>query len=1192
MFKIQKIWRLITIAALLAGALNLSIVPVTPVYADSTAQTLPFSQRWSNTGLITVDDDWSGVPGVTSYLGQGLTTATGVDPQTVLTESVTPGDLTVLANQTVTTGFSGDVAEFEITDPVVGFQGSGTADAPYVLISLDTTGKSAINISYNLRDIDGTTDNAIQPVALQYRVGSTGDFTNVPAGFVADATTGPSLATLITPVNVTLPGAVDNQTLVQVRIITANAVGSDEWVGIDDISVTGNNLSSPNLTINDVTLAEGNAGTTTFTFTVSLASAAPAGNVTFNIATIDGTATTADNDYVANSVTSQTIVAGNSSSTFDVTVNDDTTAEPDETFFVNVTNATNATITDSQGVGTITNDDAVLPVLTINDVTLTEGNAGTGLASFTVSLDIPAGPSGVTFNIATADGTATTADSDYVLNSITGATIAASSQTYTFDVTVNGDAIAEQDETFTVNVTGVTGATLGDGVGLGTITNDDITPIYTIQGSGLASGMVGSTVITEGVVVGDYEGGFSPQIRGFYIQDATGDANPGTSDGIFVFDGNSADFVSVGDLVRVTGTVSEYNDQTQISTGTIAVLSSSNTITPTDIVLPFASAAEQEQYESMLVRVPQTLTVTEMYLLGRFGQVTLSGAGKLYQPTNIVAPGAPAIAMQAANNLNKIIVDDASQSQNPDPILFGRGGNPLSASNTLRGGDTIANLVGVFTYTWGGNSSSPNAYRIRPINAMGGGGVPNFVAANARPTVAPVVGGTVKAVGMNVLNYFNTFDGIPDLVDNCANGVGGTAADCRGADDATEFTRQSDKIVNAILALDADVIGVVEIENDGYDSASAIQDLVNKLNAATALGTYAFINPDTTLEVNSLGLDAIKVGLLYQPARVTPVGTTAALNTVAFINGGDSAPRNRASLLQAFQSTSGEKFLVNVNHLKSKGSACDVADAGDGQGNCNLVRLAAVNELLTWFAADPTGTGDPDLLIVGDLNSYAKEDPIAAFETAGYTNLAAQFEGASAYSYVFNGQWGYLDYGLASPSLLAQTAGFADWHINADEPSVLDYNTNFKTAGQITDLYSPEPFRTSDHDPVLVGLNLDSVAPTVVSSLRADPNPTSAASVNFTVTFSEPVTGVDVNDFILIATNVTGASVTSVTPVSATVYTVTVNTGTGSGTLRLDIPNSATIADLAGNPLAGLPYLTGDAYTVRWYTLFLPLIFR
>ena len=181
---------------------------------------------------------------------------------------------------------------------------------------------------------------------------------------------------------------------------------------------------------------------------------------------------------------------------------------------------------------------------------------------------------------------------------------------------------------------------------------------------------------------------------------------------------------------------------------------------------------------------------------------------------------------------------------------------------------------------------------------------------------------------------------------------------------------------------------------------------------------------------------------------------------------------------------------------------------------------------------------------------------------------------------------------MASPSLLAQTAGFADWHINSDEPSVLDYNTNYKTAGQITALYSPEPFRASDHDPVLVGLNLDSVAPTVVSSLRADPSPTSAASVNFTVTFSESVTGVDLNDFILTATGVTGASVTSVTPVSAAVYTVTVNTGAGSGTLRLDIPASASITDLVGNPLAGLPYLTGDAYTVRWYILFMPLIFR
>ena len=615
------------------------------------------------------------------------------------------------------------------------------------------------------------------------------------------------------------------------------------------------------------------------------------------------------------------------------------------------------------------------------------------------------------------------------------------------------------------------GVYLTDGQGLGTITNDDvvITPTYTIQGSGSATTIPG-TYTTEGVVVGDYEGGVSPQIRGFYIQDATGDGNVATSDGLFVYNGSN-DSVALGDLVRVTGTVSDYQGQTQISATTIVVLSSGNTITPTDISLPFASAAVEEQYEGMLVRVPQTLYVTEIYQLGRFGQITMSGTGKLYQPTNIVAPGAPALAMQATNDLNKIVVDDALNTEDPDPILFGRSGNPLSASNTLRGGDTIANLVGVFTYTWGGNSASPNAYRIRPVNAMGGG-IPNFVATNARPSTPPVVGGSVKAVGMNLLNYFNTFDDGNAGTPGCF--PSGNDSDCRGANDATEFTRQSDKTVNAILALNADVIGIVEIENDGYDSASAIQDLVTKLNTVAGAGTYAFINPDTANGANSLGVDAIKVGILYKPAVLTPVGNTVTLNTVAFINGGDSAPRNRASLLQTFQTVTGERFLLNVNHLKSKGSACTVPDAGDGQGNCNVVRTNAVNELIAWYATDPTGTGDPDILIVGDLNSYAKEDPIKAFETAGYTNMVNHFGGAEAYSYVFDGQWGYLDYAIGSSSLLAQASGVADWHINSDEPSVLDYNTDFKTAGQIVSLYSSDPFRISDHDPVITGLNLDS----------------------------------------------------------------------------------------------------------------------
>src|SRR5262249_35909190 len=159
---------------------------------------------------------------------------------------------------------------------------------------------------------------------------------------------------------------------------------------------------------------------------------------------------------------------------------------------------------------------------------------------------------------------------------------------------------------------------------------------------------------------------------------------------------------------------------------------------PTDVSLPAPDATYFERYEGMLVRLPQTLSVTEHFQLGRFGMVVMSSGGKLPQPTNVVAPGAPAVAMQAANNLNRIIIDDPTQAQNPDPIVFGRGGLPLSASNTLRGGDTATNIVGVMTYTWAGNAASGNAFRVRPLQAMGGSVL--FQPTNPRPAApAPSV---------------------------------------------------------------------------------------------------------------------------------------------------------------------------------------------------------------------------------------------------------------------------------------------------------------------------------------------------------------------------------------------------------------------------------------------------------------------
>jgi len=598
---------------------------------------------------------------------------------------------------------------------------------------------------------------------------------------------------------------------------------------------------------------------------------------------------------------------------------------------------------------------------------------------------------------------------------------------------------------------------------------DPATPIGSIQGSGAATPVPNTTVVVRGVVVGDNEG-LAPALGGFYLQDS-GDATAATSDGIFVFDrGVAGASVAAGDLVEVTGTALEFQGQTQVTATSVASCGTGD-VTPTDVALPLASADALEPYEGMLVRFAQELTVTEHFLLGRFGEVLVSSGGRLRQPTSIYPAADPqSAALQAANNLNQLIVDDAMNNQNADPIVFGRGGNPLSASNTLRGGDTLTNPVGVLTYGWAGNAASPNAYRLRPINALHGS--VNFVAANQRPVAAPSVGGDLQVTSANLLNYFNTFG------NSCSFGVGGGVAECRGAENTNEFERQAAKEVAALLATDAEVIGLMEMENDGYGPTSAIQDLVNRLNAATAPGTWAFIDADAALgETNTLGTDAIKVGMLYKPGAVTPVGGRTFTTSGVF---------ERNPLIQEFETSSGARVTVVVNHFKSKGcggeTGADV-DQGDGQGCFNFRRTTQAQALAAYIADTVVpATGDPDVLIIGDLNAYAQEDPILALLDSDYTNLVLAHGGVNAYSYVFDGQWGYLDHALASPSLVAQVTGAADFHINADEPAVLDYNTNFKSVDHQASLYAPDMYRTSDHDSVLIGLELevpDATAPVI-----------------------------------------------------------------------------------------------------------------
>src|SRR5215470_7768444 len=840
--------RLTAIVLLLAVS---SYVVLLLARADNTPQTLPFSQNWSNTGLITANDNWSGVVGIEGYLGQEITTATGVDPQTLLTTSAVANDLDVIANQSnPNTLTNGGVAEFDgIANPTIALQGSGTADAPYVIIYLNTTGRNNINISYNLRDLDGSSDNAVQPVALQYRVGGSGNFTNVPAGFVADATTGPNLATLVTPVSVTLPAEVNNQPVVQVRIITSNAVGNDEWVGIDDINITGTPIdSTPVLSVNDVSVTEGNSGAVSANFTVSLSSPAPMGGVTFDVATQDNSATTADNDYVAKSLTSQTIPQGQQAYTFSVMVNGDTNVEPNETFFVNVTNVTGANVADGQGAGTIVNDDFA------------------------------------------------------------------------------------------------------------------ITLIHDIQGNAETPNFVGQVKAIRGVVVGDFQG--SANLSGFFVQeeDADADADPATSEGIFIFDPATLTNVNVGDNVTVTGTVTNFGSPlglTELTSLVSVVVNSSGNPLPAASVVslpaPNSPATDLERFEGMRVMFNQTLFVTGADDLGSFGELVLSANSPLYIPTNSVDPNdnpasgnsitgnsnvAAVTAQQTLNNNSRIVLNDGKTGSNPNPIPFiGAGANA-----TVRRGDTIANLSGVLSFGFG-------SYRIEPTTLPIG-----FTASNPRPMAPSPVGGSLRVASFNIENFFVTTDTDPNY---------------RGPNNATEFTRKRDKVVAALAGLNADVIGLIELEK-ATTNGGAASVLAAALTTAMGGGsnTYAAIADPAPL----VGTDPdIKSGIIYRASAVAPVGGVLT-DTAA-----PAGTYSRDPISQTFQQIStGEKFIITVNHFRSKscgGASGEDADQGDGQACFNARRRSQAQALVA-FVNSTLIPIDPDVLVVGDFNSYGQEDPI------------------------------------------------------------------------------------------------------------------------------------------------------------------------------------------------------------------------
>lgn len=582
------------------------------------------------------------------------------------------------------------------------------------------------------------------------------------------------------------------------------------------------------------------------------------------------------------------------------------------------------------------------------------------------------------------------------------------------------------------------------------------TAISAIQGTGSSSPLAGQVVQVEAVVSQTL-----PGMKGYMLQavGAEQDDNALTSEGLFVYVNSSELNVSAGQRVRVQGSVSEYYNQTQLS-NLSAVLDCGSSVLPEPVVLslPLTSADALEAYEGMLVQFTQPLTVNDTSSLGRYGELTLAN-GRRYTPTQVVAPGAEARALEAQHKLNRIILDDANTTQYPAQVPFPVGN--LSAFNSVRAGDSVINLSGVLYYGF-------NEYRVMPAGPV------NIVHSNPRtdaPELAP--GGNVKVASFNVLNYFN------------GDGAGAGFPTSRGADTAVEFERQRAKIIAAIIALDAAVVGVMEIENDGYGDTSAINDLVSGLRLASGNDNWQFVDAGAPV-----GTDEIAVGLLYRADLVQPSAPLQILSSANSALDEQGAAlfddrRNRPMLAQRFTALeTGADFAVMVNHLKSKGSGCGAADAdtGDGQGDCNLTRTRAA-QAIAQFAQQQFA--DLPAVILGDMNAYAKEDPITTLSAAGYLNVFEAL-GKASHSYIFSGLSGSLDHALLNDMALQHLVDATKWHINADEPEVLDYNTERKSVQQQADYFAPDAYRSSDHDPVVVSLNLPQAVPPLDVSLQLE----------------------------------------------------------------------------------------------------------
>jgi hypothetical protein len=543
-------------------------------------------------------------------------------------------------------------------------------------------------------------------------------------------------------------------------------------------------------------------------------------------------------------------------------------------------------------------------------------------------------------------------------------------------------------------------------------------PIGRVQGSGDRSPLLGEDVRVEGVVTADLRAG----LGGVFVQDS-GDGDPRTSDAVFVLvEGTGGEF-SPGTRLRVAGRVLELESGRE--GGSLTALAPRSTEARGRGTVPAQALSGPPQaweaLEGMRVRIAAPLTVSGTENLDRFGELTASFGGRLWQPSEVAAPGSDAFARVVADNARRrLVIDDGSAQRDPGSVPY--------LTTAPRAGSVIESVEGVVDQRNG-------SYRLQVTT-------PLRLQAAERPP-APQVAGAVRVAVFNLENLFN------------GDGRGGGFPTARGAESPQQLAVQTARLVATIQALDPDIAALMELENDSYGPDSSLAQFVEALNVGG--GRWRFVDAG-----RGPGGDGIRVGLAYRADRVSPVGRAATLE------GGPFGTRSRVPLAQAFRrgDSDGDPVVVVANHFKSKGcseaSGAD-ADQHDGQACWNALRVDSARRLDAWMRTDPTGTGSALQLLVGDFNAYAMEDPMGALRDAGWIDAFAQAGVEQPYSYVYAGLSGRLDHALLSPALAARLRGAAEWHSNADEPDSQGYARDAAQAG---------PWRSSDHDPMLLGFDL------------------------------------------------------------------------------------------------------------------------